>query len=73
MHELNLTGLTCPMPLLKLKAYLKRVKAGERLIVTASDPNASADFHAWLNQDHYHMAQEQGAGGTFVFTIDRIA
>jgi tRNA 2-thiouridine synthesizing protein A len=38
------TGLTCPMPFLKLRRVLREVAAGVRVEVLSTDPLAPGDF-----------------------------
>lgn len=44
---LDVTGLNCPLPLLKTKAELARLAVGDVLHVLASDPLAPLDFRAY--------------------------
>ena len=44
---LDLSGLTCPMPLLKAKQALNRMPVGQVLMVTATDPASERDFQVW--------------------------
>jgi tRNA 2-thiouridine synthesizing protein A len=51
--QLDARGLNCPLPLLKTKAALARMRAGEILHVIATDPLAPLDFRAFcLRTEH---------------------
>lgn len=61
--ELDLSGLTCPMPLLKTKQALNRLESGKVVRVTATDPASERDFQAFSRQSGIlllHMEQEAG-------------
>ena len=44
---LDAKGLDCPLPILKTKVALSRMKAGEVLHVAATDPHSVIDFKAF--------------------------
>lgn len=47
MKQLDCKGLNCPMPIVKISKAIKKMGAGERLEVEASDPAFQADVEAW--------------------------
>ncbi len=49
---LDLRGLKCPLPALRTRRALKRLSAGETLLVQCTDPLAAIDLP--------HMLQESG-------------
>jgi tRNA 2-thiouridine synthesizing protein A len=57
---LDARGLSCPLPILKTKAALARMRSGEVLRVLATDPLAPLDFRAFcLRSEHQllHLAE----------------
>ena len=48
--ELDLSGLKCPMPLLKAKQALNKMAAGELLRIIATDPGSVRDFEVFAQQ-----------------------
>lgn len=57
---LNVSGLQCPMPLLKAKLALNALAAGQVLEVIATDPASERDFYAFVSQSrHQIMAFEK--------------
>lgn len=50
-HTLDVRGLRCPVPLLRARAALPALPAGETLVVLATDPEAPIDLAA-LAADH---------------------
>ena len=50
--ELDLSGLQCPMPLLKAKLALNEMQPQQILKVIATDPGSEKDFHLFVNQSN---------------------
>lgn len=44
MFELDLTGLNCPIPVLKTKKYLAQVVNGEEILILTTDPASLTDL-----------------------------
>lgn len=53
--ELDVTGLQCPMPLLKAKLALNGMEARQVLHVIATDPGSERDFHAFVAQSRHEI------------------
>jgi tRNA 2-thiouridine synthesizing protein A len=57
---LDLSGLLCPLPVLRARKRLQAMKPGEILCVTATDPMAAIDMpHFCTEQGHRLVAREQ--------------
>jgi tRNA 2-thiouridine synthesizing protein A len=68
---LDLSGLLCPLPVLKARKRLSQMQAGELLYVIATDPMAAIDMpHFCTEQGHLLLATEK-ADGKLVFTIKK--
>lgn len=48
-RELDVKGLHCPLPILRTRALLDRMEAGEELVVHATDPASVIDFKHFCN------------------------
>jgi len=46
-RTLDCTGFFCPMPIVKTKLELGKMKSGEVLEITADDPGFAKDLPAW--------------------------
>lgn len=44
---LDLKGLLCPMPIVKIAQAIKKVNVGDLVEATATDPGVLADIPAW--------------------------
>ena len=70
-HELDVTGLLCPLPVLKARKRLEAMPSGAVLAVIATDPMSMIDMpHFCSEQGHTLLSQEQ-AGSNFHFRIRR--
>ena len=57
--EINTCGTRCPLPLLRAKQALKKLRAGELLRVLATDPAAKPDFEAMLRHLPHKLVSYQ--------------
>ena len=71
IHDLDASGLKCPLPVLKAKKALRSLDAGERLHVTATDPNALNDFPAYCSETGHKLIEARTEGAMFVFVIEK--
>ena len=46
-HTLNCRELRCPMPIVELARAIQELKAGDRIVVEATDPAFEMDVRAW--------------------------
>lgn len=68
---LDLSGLLCPLPVLKARKVLETMASGEILKVIATDPMSAIDMpHFCAEQGHTLLAQEH-RDATFIFRIRR--
>ena len=49
-HELDARGLLCPLPVLKARKRLTKLKTGDLLLVFADDPAAWIDFPSYCQE-----------------------
>ncbi len=69
--ELDMTGLLCPLPVLKAGKRLAALAPGTLVKVIATDPMSVIDMpHFCVQQGHELLAQEQD-GPRYIFRIRR--
>ena len=68
-HELDATGLKCPMPVLRARRALKPLAVGERLLVRADDPASAKDFPAFCETTGHVLEQVLEDRDEFRFLI----
>jgi tRNA 2-thiouridine synthesizing protein A len=70
---LDAKGLNCPLPVLKAKLILNRMKAGEVLCVLATDPHATIDFKAYCARTGHTIVQSDIIDDVITLYIERKA
>lgn len=70
-RTLDVTGLLCPLPVLKARKLLNGMRPGEVLRILATDPMAAIDIpHFCQEQGHSLLSQGQ-EGSEFHFLVQR--
>jgi tRNA 2-thiouridine synthesizing protein A len=62
-QQLDLKGLVCPLPLLKMKLALKHLESGDLLFAETTDSGSWKDFHKFveLTENELVTAERVGA------------
>lgn len=68
---LDVTGLQCPLPVLKARKRLQALPAGARLVVTASDPASVIDFPHFCAEAGHRLLEQRAGDGVYVFTLEK--
>ena len=68
-HELDASGLSCPLPILRAKKTIATMGSGEVVKITATDPGAVKDFEAFCKQTGNELLSSGENGGKFEFQI----
>ena len=68
-QELDLSGLNCPMPLLKTKQALNRLQAGMVLRVTATDPSSERDFQVFSAQSGIELLRFEHDADKYIYWL----
>jgi len=68
-HALDVTGLRCPLPLLKAKRALLDLEEGEILTVLATDPGSKRDFSVFIDQTNHQMIEANEEQGIYKYVI----
>ena len=67
--ELDVTGLECPMPLLKAKLALNGMESDQVLKVVATDPGSERDFHLFVEQSDHQILDFQKDDSAYSYWI----
>jgi len=70
---LDLKGMPCPMPLVKVSKGIKDVEVGQVIEAITTDPGALADFPAWAKTSGNEILQTDQQGDLIKFYIKRKA
>lgn len=66
---LDLRGLKCPLPALKLRKTLARLPAGARLVAECTDPLAAIDIPNLVRETGDTIEETRQDAGLLVFRI----
>lgn len=68
----NLSGLKCPLVVLRTKKALTELEPGQRLLVIATDPSSRKDIPAFAELAGYRLLlNEEGSDGQLRFVLER--
>ena len=70
--SLDLSGLLCPMPVVKISKAIKDIEIGEAIEATATDPGVLMDIPAWCKGSGNEMLTMDKEGSAFRFVIRRV-
>jgi TusA-related sulfurtransferase len=71
--KLDLKGLPCPMPIVKVSKGIKDIKIGQVLKAVTTDPGSLNDFPAWARSSGNEILDTQIEGEEITFYIQRSA
>lgn len=70
--ELDLRGLLCPMPMVKVSQNISSVPVGGVIRAIATDAGAMADIPAWAKSTGNEVLQAEKVDSEYVFLVKRI-
>jgi len=71
-NQVDASGLSCPLPILRAKKALATMSTGQVLRVVATDPGSVRDFEAFARQTGNELLQSGEVGeGAFEFFLRR--
>jgi tRNA 2-thiouridine synthesizing protein A len=70
--ELDLKGLLCPLPMVKVSQNITNVPVGGVIRAVATDPGAMADIPAWAKSTGNEVLKAEKEGNEFVFLVKRV-
>ncbi|MGR9106428.1 MAG: sulfurtransferase TusA family protein [Gammaproteobacteria bacterium] len=68
-HEVDARGLSCPLPLLRLKKALLAMQSGDVVRLLATDPAAHLDIGVYAEQTGNRILETLEEDGTRLFFI----
>ena len=70
--SLDLKGLLCPIPVVKVSKAIKDIQIGEVIEATATDPGVMMDIPAWCKSSGNEMLAMDRKEGIFRFVVRRV-
>ena len=71
VHELDLSGLNCPLPVLKTKKKLSSMDTGDRWFVVCTDQGAFDDFKYFCDHSGHKLMSREKTEDKICFLIER--
>lgn len=68
---MDLSGLACPMPVVKVSKGIKEIEVGQVLEATSTDPGSLTDFPAWARTSGNEILKTDQDGNNITFYIQR--
>jgi len=70
-YDLDLSGLECPLPILKTKKKLNEILSGDIINITCTDPGSQRDFEAFARQTGHQLIESKHEGNIFQFKLKK--
>jgi tRNA 2-thiouridine synthesizing protein A len=70
--ELDLKGLMCPLPMVRVSQNISNVPVGGILHAVTTDPGSLADIPSWAKSTGNEVVKQERDGSTFVFWVKRL-
>jgi len=70
--KLNLEGLLCPIPVVKVSQAIKNLPVGGVLEATATDPGVLADIPAWARSTGNEVLSMERQSKVITFLIKKV-
>lgn len=71
-EQIDTSGLSCPLPILKSKKALKKLNIGEILSVISTDPGSVKDMGSWARVTGQELINTTEESGKFIFLVKRL-
>ena len=69
---MDLKGMPCPMPVVKVSKGIKEIEVGQILLAETTDPGALADFPAWARTSGNEIIKTDQGSDAIRFYIKRL-
>ncbi len=70
-QELDCSGMSCPMPILKTKKAVDGLQSGQVLKMIATDPGSIPDINAWTAKTGHELLGHEEQGDKKIFYIKK--
>lgn len=71
--ELDLRGLSCPLPVMRTRKQMQTMRSGQTLRVLSSEPGSVVDFNAYVKSSGDTLVEsKRTADGDYEFVLKRV-
>lgn len=67
--ELDCSGLSCPLPIVKTKKAISELNTGQVLKMISTDPGSNADMDSWANRTGHEIVKSEENDGKYIFFV----
>ncbi len=72
-YELDLRGLSCPLPVMRTKKQMQTMTSGQTLRVLSSEPDSISDFKAYVKSSGDTLLESKKTpDGGYEFLLKRV-
>lgn len=72
-QQIDTSGLSCPLPILKSKKALKKLEIGDILSIISTDAGSIKDIASWCRVTGQDLMESNDEGnGTYTFLVKRL-
>ena len=68
---LDVKGLLCPLPVIRLSKAIKEIDVGQVIEMQATDPGSQPDMDAWAKNTGHTLLDSSVDGQVFTFWVKR--
>ena len=68
---LDCTGLTCPMPILKLAKAVKKMDSSKVIQMIGTDPGSQKDVPDWVERNKHELIHHEIVDGKFHYYVKK--
>ncbi len=69
IKELDLKGLNCPLPILRIKQTIAGMEGGEVLTVMGTEPSTERELKIFCRQGGHELLNLQKMPKSFIYTL----
>lgn len=69
--KLDTSGKCCPMPIVETNVAMKKIKSGEVLEITATDPGTLTDIPSWCERTGHTLLESEQSDGVIQFYVKK--
>ena len=70
--ELDLKGLLCPLPMVRVSQNISKVPIGGIIRAVATDPGSLADIPSWARTTGNEVVKTERVGKDIIFYVKRV-
>ncbi len=70
--ELDLKGLVCPLPMVRVSQNMRKVPIGGVIRATATDPGSLTDIPSWARVTGNELLKTEREGDAIIFYLRRM-